>query len=191
MTFEAVQSGPRAEEDAYLIRRFREGDASAFDALYEKYYGRVFSLARGILNNNEDALDAVQETFVQVWRNLKRFEAKSQFSTWLYRISVNTAIQHARRSKRHRQNTVPLETAETLPGGTVPEVSELKEQVYQTLTRMREEDRAVLVLYYWENQSLEEIAEVLGCTANAAKTRLFRARERFREIWIEMEEIHE
>jgi RNA polymerase sigma-70 factor (ECF subfamily) len=191
MTFEAVQPGAQADEDARLIRRFRDGDAAAFDALYEKYYGRVYSLARGILNDADDALDAVQETFGHVWRNLGRFEAKSRFSTWLYRISVNTAIQFARRNKRHITATVGLEEAESIPGGVVPDVSDTREQVYQALIRLREEDRAVLVLYYWENQSLEEMAEILGCTANAAKTRLFRARERFREIWVQMERVHE
>jgi len=191
MTFEAAQIGaPALDDDGVLVRRFLAGDDSAFDSLYERYYAKVYALTRGILGDNEDALDAVQATFVQVWKNLSRFQHRSRFSTWLYRISVNTAIQHARRVKR-RRDTEPLDEAHVGAVAEEQSADPLGERVAAALVRLREEDRAVLSLYYWEEQSLEQIAEVLGCTANAAKTRLYRARERFRAAWSELESQHE
>lgn len=191
MTFEAVQTGaPALDDDAVLVRRFLAGDSSAFDTLYERYYDKVYALARGILGDSEEALDAVQSTFVQVWRNLSRFQQRSRFSTWLYRISVNTAIQHSRRTKR-RRDTEPLDEAnltETIQGD---EGGLLSAKVSIALGALREEDRAVLTLYYWEEQSLEQLSEVLGCSPNAAKTRLYRARERFRLAWNNLEKQNE
>lgn len=187
MTFEAAQTGvPALDDDAVLVRRFLAGDNAAFDTLYERYYDKVYALARGILGDSEEALDAVQSTFVQVWRNLSRFQQRSRFSTWLYRISVNTAIQHARRTKRQRQTEALDETSLT---GTMEddEGGLLSAKVSLALGALREEDRAVLTLYYWEEQSLEQLAEVLGCSPNAAKTRLYRARERFRLAWNNLE----
>lgn len=187
MTFEAAQTGaPALDDDAVLVRRSLAGDSAAFDTLYERYYDKVYALATGILGDSEEALDAVQSTFVQVWRNLNRFQQRSRFSTWLYRISVNTAIQHARRTKRQRQSE-PLD--ETSLAGMMEDDEGvlLSAKVSLALGALREEDRAVLTLYYWEEQSLEQLAEVLGCSPNAAKTRLYRARERFRLAWNNLE----
>ncbi|MER3413920.1 MAG: hypothetical protein C4341_06730 [Armatimonadota bacterium] len=191
MTFEAAQIGaPALDDDSVLVRRFLAGDVSAFDSLYQRYYNKVYALARGILGDSDDALDALQSTFVQVWKNLPRFQQRSQFGTWLYRIAVNTAIQHARRTKRCRDSE-PLDEASV---GTVAEEQQedpLGERVAAAMRLLREEDRALLSLYYWEEQSLEQIADVLGCSANAAKTRLYRARERFRVVWNKLEMQHE
>lgn len=192
MTFEATHIGaPALDDDAVLVRRFLAGDASAFDSLYERYYGKVYALARGILGDTEDALDAVQGTFVQVWKNLARFQQRSKFSTWLYRISVNTAIQHARRAKRRKDTESLEETSISTEIETHPHDDPLGARVERVLEKLREEDRAVLSLYYWEEQSLEQIAEILGCKTNAAKTRLYRARERFRAVWMELESQNE
>lgn len=171
------------DEDAILVDRFLAGDEAAFELLYRKYYEKVFAVARGILLHSEEAADAVQEIFTLVYRNLKRFDRRSRFSTWLFRIAVNRSIQEARRS-RFRYKSVEL--TEALGGTTGNEDPAYDDpKIDLAMSRMQPADRALLVLFYWEELSLTEIAASLGCGVNAAKTRLYRARERFRSIYEE------
>lgn len=171
-------SSPIEDADAILVRRFIAGDSRAFDEIYDRYKEKVYVIAKGILLNPEDASDAVQETFTLIYNNLPKFGQRSRLSTWIFRIAVNTAIQISRRLK-YRSRIRPLEEAEEL----TKEVEEEKDtsKVYRALATLKPDDRAVLTMFYWENMSLEDIGEALKCGANAAKTRLYRARERFKE----------
>lgn len=168
-------------EDEALARRFVQGDSSAFDALYRRFYPRVYTIARGILLNREDASDAVQEAFTKVYENLPRFRGGSRLGTWIFRIAVNSSIQVARRVKA-RRNPVPLEEIGDVAVETV-DLDDSAQQVHRAMAYLRDEDRAILSLFYWEDLSIAEIGDLLGCGANAAKTRLFRARARFKEIY--------
>lgn len=168
------------DEDLVLVERHLKGDAGAFELLYAKYYDKVFAIARGILLDQEEAADAVQEIFTLVYRHLNRFDRRARFSTWLFRIAVNRSIQQSRRNK-HRNRQVPLnEAVGHIPEDSAPEVDP---QVHEALARMQPADRALLVLFYWDELSLQEIADSVGCSVNAAKTRLYRARERFRVLY--------
>ncbi len=166
------------DEDHLLVDRFNAGDEAAFERLYTKYYDKTYSIARGVLLDSEDASDTVQEIFTLVYRHLGRFDHRSKFSTWLYRIAVNRSIQESRRA-RYRYKHVPL--TEAIPE-TPTEAGPHRDPKIQTaLAKMRPADRLLITLFYWEELSLQDIAQTLGCNANAAKTRLYRARERFRE----------
>lgn len=168
------------DEDSILVERFLTGDATAFETLYARYYDKVFAIARGVLIEPEEAADAVQEIFTLVYRHLKRFDRRSRFSTWLFRIAVNRSIQEARRN-RYRNRTVELTEA---AGKTAPEEAEqIDPRVQMAMAKMQPQDRALLVLFYWDELSLQEIADSIGCGVNAAKTRLYRARERFRVLY--------
>lgn len=167
------------DEDSVLVERFLAGDATAFDVIYSRYREKVYVLAKGILLDPDDAADAVQEAFTLIFRNLPRFHRRSKLSTWIFRIAVNASIQRGRRLK-HRARHAPLKEAVGRPFET-PEASTDSDLISRAMARLRPEDRAILSLFYWEDLSLVEIAETLGCGANAAKTRLYRARERFRE----------
>lgn len=163
-----------------LVERFLAGDVASFESLYAKYHDKVFAIARGILFDVEEAADAVQEVFTLVYRNLHRFDKRAKFSTWLFRIAVNRSIQEARKQK-HRPKTTELNEAiaqqiEDTPLSADPHVEAV-------MAQLAPQDRALLVLFYWEELSLNEIAESIGCNANAAKTRLYRARERFRALY--------
>lgn len=171
------------DEDLRLVDQFLAGDEDAFERLYRKYYDKVYSIARGILLDADEAADAVQEIFTLVHRHLARFDRRSRFSTWLFRVAVNRSIQSAR-SRRHVQRQVPLDAAHQRQDGTT--VTEHDPRIEEALNRLSASDRALLTLFYWEELSLQEIAESLGCSPNAAKTRLFRARERFRAIYEEL-----
>lgn len=178
-------SRPHAfDEDALLVDRVLGGDQEAFQTIYARYYDKVFAIARGILLDSEEAADAVQEIFTLVFRNLNRFDKRSKFSTWLFRIAVNRSIQQARRGKGRRLQ-VPLSEAHdrAAPVGEEPAFNE--PQIAEAMSRLHPADRAILTLFYWDELSLQEIADSLDCSANAAKTRLFRARERFKALYEE------
>ena len=168
------------DEDLVLVERFLSGDTGAFDQLYARYYDRVFAMARGVLGDADEAADAVQEVFALLFRNIGRFDRRSRFSTWLFRVAVNRTIQYARRNKRLLRNRPLTEAA----GAFAPEAQSSSEpRVEAAISRLAPADRALLVLFYWEELSLQEIADTIGCGVNAAKTRLYRARERFRAAY--------
>lgn len=170
-----------SSEDIILIERFLAGEADAFDRLYQRYYARVFHIAQGILLRHEEAADVAQEIFTLVYRNLPKFDQRSKFSTWLFRVAVNRAIQQAR-STRHMRTETDLSEAEHTAATDTHEHWE-DPTVQSVMAQLAPDDRAILTLFYWEDLTLIEIAESLGCRANAAKTRLFRARERFKKLY--------
>jgi RNA polymerase sigma-70 factor, ECF subfamily len=172
------------DEDVVLVERFLAGDSAGFEQLYAKYYEKVFALARGVLMDSDEAADAVQEIFTLVYRHLGRFDKRSRFSTWLFRIAVNRSIQEARRN-RHKSKHVEL--TEGVAQEPPVEADDCDPRIQSALAKMQPGDRALLVLFYWEELSLNEIADSVGCGVNAAKTRLYRARERFRALYEEVE----
>jgi RNA polymerase sigma-70 factor (ECF subfamily) len=178
----AIEKEPAAyDEDSRLVERFLGGEEAAFETLYGKYYEKAFSIARGILMDADEAADAVQEIFTLVYKNLARFDRRSKFSTWLFRVAVNRSIQHAR-SVKYRRNWVELN--ERIADRQAEE-SPIEPKVQECLAKLAPQDRAILTLFYWEELSLNEIADSMGIAMNAAKTRLYRARERFRVLYEE------
>ncbi len=170
------------DEDLATVERFLGGDEQAFAALYTRYYDKVFALSRGILLDAEEAADAVQEIFTLVYRHLPRFDRRSKFSTWLFRIAVNRSIQEARKA---RFRTKRVELTEEIGGVTDDEPEVHDPAIHMAMGKLPPHDRAILALFYWDELSLQEIADSLGCGVNAAKTRLYRARERFRVLYEE------
>ncbi|MBS1714435.1 MAG: sigma-70 family RNA polymerase sigma factor [Armatimonadetes bacterium] len=176
-------TGAAWDDELRLVDRATDGDEDAFRILYSRYYARVFAIAKGVVLDAEEAEDMAQEAFTLAFRNLKRFDRRSKFSTWLFRIAVNRSIQQARNTKG-RKRLVPLDdNAEAVPAK--PEAAANDPDIEAAMGRLQPLDRAVITLFYWDELSLIEIGESLGCSANAAKTRLFRARERFREAYEE------
>lgn len=164
-----------------LVERYLKGDQQAFQALYERYYERVLSIARGILLDPDEAADAAQEIFTLVARHLPRFDGRSKFSTWLVRIAINRSIQQGR-SYRFRHKNLPLsEATDRAAEDSAPEPADPR--VTASMSKLSPTDRAILALFYWDELSLNEVADAMGCTVNAAKTRLFRARERFKTLY--------
>lgn len=173
------------DEDSVYVRRFLAGDASAFDTIYARYSDKVFVVAKGILLDADDAADAVQETFRLVFRGLGKFNQRSRLGTWIFRIAVNTAIQVSRR-KKYKARQVDLDSIAEMPETEKTKSGE-DSRVSAAMATLRPDDRAMLSLFYWEELSLNEIGEAMKCGANAAKTRLYRARERFREAYEALE----
>lgn len=168
------------DEDSLLVDRFvAHGDRSAFEVLYQRYYDRVYALSKGVVLDADEAADVTQEIFTLAYRNLPRFNRKSKFSTWLFRVAINRAIQQTRGLKSRR--TVGLHEA---AGAEAPPMAAIEDRrIWTAMASLPPNDRAILTLFYWEELSLHEIAGAMGCNVNAAKTRLYRARERFREAY--------
>lgn len=176
-----------ADADRQAIERFLSGDAGAFEELYHRYQPYVYNVVHGIVQNPEDARDVTQEVFLHVYDALSSFRGGSAFSTWLYRVAVNTAITHVRKERRHTR--VPLDSLQELRADLEAEPeyqadrAETREQVQHLLAQLPEQHRAVLVLRYFQDLSLEEIAQAMNCSVAAVKVRLHRARNSFRRLF--------
>lgn len=167
----------RADADIELIRRYLGGDISAFDELMAAHENRVFAICLRMLRNRDAALDATQDTFLTVFRKADRYKAEAAFSTWLYRVTVNTCYDHLRR--RSRRPTEPLAAA-TEPvdqrAATEIHAAELRPDIEAALQALTPEFRAAVVLVDLQGMSLETAANTLDVAVGTVKSRLFRGR---------------
>jgi RNA polymerase sigma-70 factor (ECF subfamily) len=192
----ALSKAPRPEPDeTELIQRANQGDQRAFGALVERYQRRVIGVAMAVVHNQEDALELAQETFVRAYENLGKFESRSSFSTWLYRIAANLAIDFRRREGRH--NILRGEEAEneinripTGSGDSFTEFSrgELSQRLHDALAELTPEHRAVILLREVEGLSYDEISDLLQCPRGTVMSRLHYARTRLRTILKDVDE---
>ena len=179
---------PDADETE-LLERARNGDSQAFGALVERYQRRVVGVAQAVVHNQDDAVELAQETFVRAYENLGKFESRSSFSTWLYRIAANLAIDFRRREGRPQ--VLRGEDAETeinrIPsprGDSYQETArtELSQRINGALKELTSEHRAVILLREVEGLSYDEISDVLQVPRGTVMSRLHYARSRMREI---------
>ena len=168
----------RAAEDIELLNRYLGGDVAAFDELVRAHEDRVFGICLRMMRDRDAALDAVQETFVTVFRKADRYQAKAAFSTWLYREAVNTCYDQLRKAKRRRADPLP-ETVDPVDprAGDPIHAAELRPDIEKALSEMPEEFRAAVVLVDLEGLSLEQAAEILDKPIGTIKSRLFRGRK--------------
>ena len=180
--------GPKTDE-AELIRRAKHGDSRAFGVLVERYQRRVVSVAQAVVHNQDDALELAQEAFVRAYENLAQFESRSSFSTWLYRITANLAIDFRRREGR--QTLLRGEDAEKeigrLPseaGDSFKETArrELHQQLRDALSQLTPEHRTVILLREVDDLSYDEISDILHCPRGTVMSRLHYARNHLRTI---------
>jgi RNA polymerase sigma factor (sigma-70 family) len=186
---ERSAGGDRPLSDRDLMVRLAAGDREALHPLMERHYRRLYRITLAYLRNPDDALDAVQETFVKAFQNAVRWDAASEVGPWLSRIAINHAIDRYRREKRRRQTLTPFDDdARELPYSSddpSPERMALGREVgvkiAAALRALPERQRAVFVLRHYEEHSLEEIAGVLGLSLGTVKSNLHRAIRRLRE----------
>jgi RNA polymerase sigma-70 factor, ECF subfamily len=186
--------GPgRQESDTELVARLQRGDDSAFEAIVRTHSGRLLSVARRFLGNDQDAQDAVQDAFIRAYRAIHTFEARAQLHTWLHRIVVNTALMKLR--ERRRRPTESIE--DLLPTFTndghqavasrdwsdaLLERKETAGIVREAIAMLPDQYREVLMLRDIEEKDTAEAAEILGTTSNVVKVRLHRARQALRTL---------
>jgi RNA polymerase sigma-70 factor, ECF subfamily len=177
-----MSAGDRAAEDRALVARASQGDVEAFTKLVRAHSSLVYRVALRMLGD-EDAQDASQEVWIRVWRNIKSFRGESAFSTWLYRITVNTCFTFRQREARREEREVGGEVSylPEPPGGDAdPETATLnaerRDEIQAALKHVRAEHCAALVLRHMEGLSYAEIAEVLEVPDGTAKGWVSRGR---------------
>jgi RNA polymerase sigma-70 factor (ECF subfamily) len=172
-------SGSEAPAEQELVSRARNGDRDAFRLLVERYEGRVYAIAYGLLGHREDAREVAQEAFLKAYRMLGSFRGDAGFYTWLYRIVVNLAID-----LRRRDRPAPLEDPDRMrdarsedPAGEAYR-GELRAAIRTAIDGLPPEQRAVIVLRELEGLSYAEIAEVEQIPIGTVMSRLFYARRK-------------
>lgn len=168
----------RAAADVELLDRYLQGDISAFDELVRAHEDRVFGICLRMMRDREAALDAVQETFVTVFRKADRYQAKAAFSTWLYRVAMNTCYDQLRKAKRRQTSPLPETTDPADPTSGDPFTAvELRPDIETALSALPEEFRAAVVLVDLEGLALDRTAEILDVPVGTVKSRVFRGRK--------------
>lgn len=185
----ASESVREADVDAVYVERVQSGDVAAFDFLVSKYRERLFSIVYNLTSNREDAADLTQESFIKAFRSIKRFQGKSSFFTWLYRIAVNTSLSHLKRNRYRRffsleninDEASSSEIVEALSVKTRTEkgamISELQERLNDALQKLSPKHRTVVVLFEIEGLSHQEISEIMGCSVGTVRSRLHYAKQ--------------
>ncbi|HUA86110.1 MAG TPA: RNA polymerase sigma factor [Bryobacteraceae bacterium] len=182
-----------AFNESDLVARAKSGDPTAFAGLMNQYERKIYRLAKHITQNDEDAEDVLQETFLKAYEHLDGFQGNSKFYTWIVRIAVNESLMKLRKRKGDR--TVPLDepvdTGEEMVAREIavwednPEQRYSREELQEILDRavdgLKPDFRTVFILRDIEEMSTEETAEALGISIPAVKSRLLRARLALRE----------
>ena len=187
------ESITRIESDAMLVARLQAGDPDAYETLVRIHGGRLLSVARRFLPNNEDAQDAVQEAFIKAFRAIGTFEERAQLHTWLHRILVNTALMKIRSRKRRPEESIDdllptfqadgHQTTESRDwSDAIFERKETAAIVRQAIAQLPDHYRMVLTLRDIEERDTMETADALGTTTTVVKVRLHRARQALRTL---------
>jgi len=175
-------------EEADLISRCRKGDQDAFKEIFDRYHKRVYRIAYGMVRQKEDARDIVQEVFTKLFRSIQDFRGKSKFYTYLYRMAVNTTIDHTRKMGKFSAFSLDEEGAFE-PSGE-PEQrpdriflrKELEGKLNLALEKLPPDQRMALVLREVEGLSYQEMAEAMGCSIGTVMSRLHYARRRVQTL---------
>lgn len=179
--------------ESRLVQMAKAGDTESFEKLIENSKQRAYNIAFRYLRNEEDALDALQESMIKVYRNIQKFHEESQFDTWVYRIVINTCNDMLRKSSKWkhvepiedvRQETIVTKHADQseLPEQAM-EQQEQRRTILYCLERLPRDQKEILILRDIQGFTYEEIAILLKCSVGTVKSRISRARTGFREHW--------
>ena len=182
-------------EDEQLLLRLRAEEGTAFEDLVNKYHGSIYSLALRLTDDKEDARDITQETFLKVYKNIKKFRGEAELRTWIYRITVNQAANQQRWWRRRwRERTISIDAttndenplSQSLPAnGQSPEqlalAAEQRRLIKLALGKVKFDFRVAVILRDIEGLSYEEIAETLEVSVGTVKSRIARGREELRQ----------
>ena len=177
--------------DTYYIQRIQAGDVACFACLLDKYSRPIHSLILKVVRSQEEAEELAQDTFMKVFKNLASFKGDCSFSTWIYRIAYNTAISSVRK-KRYEFLAIEethLKTYRRRRLRTVGQ-TESTEQVQRlevALEQLLPDERALILLFYWKEKTIEELVSITGLTASNIKVKLHRIRKKLFVLLNEMD----
>jgi RNA polymerase sigma-70 factor (ECF subfamily) len=181
------------ENEILLIKRSQKGDINSFEELIKEYKKIAYNIALKMLKNKEDAEDVSQEALIKVYKSINRFNMDSSFKTWLYRIVVNTCLDHVRKNKenpisidqpiRSGHDEFYMDVEDNRP--TPQEVLETKltqKMVMDAVNELEDDFKSIIILRDINDMSYEEISEVLECNIGTVKSRISRGRQKLKEI---------
>jgi RNA polymerase sigma-70 factor, ECF subfamily len=189
----AGEGGRNAEDIRGLVRKARAGEEGAFGELVKTFHQRVYGLAYSLVNNEDDARDLAQQTWVKVWHKLGSFKEDAGFFTWVYRVASNTCLDFLRGKTRRKEDALP-EGMEPVADARVErapsevsrpdremERAEIKAIFEKSLAELSPEHRLALTLREVDGLSYDEIAKVMGCRKGTVMSRIFYARQKMQE----------
>ena len=183
------------QEDIQLIKQAQKGDQLAFEQLVYRYDRQVLNIAMSFRNNEDDAQDIYQEVFLRVFRGLKNFQLKSEFSTWLFRITTNVCISYKTQKERNRHQSLNeqigndeddirtrgdfIESDASVEKET--ELNENQQYISEALEKIPAQQKLAFTLKYFDGYKIKEIAEMMHCTEGTVKRYLFNASGKMKE----------
>lgn len=189
-------SGSPETEDSVLVGRAQQGDYQAFDALVTRHRGKVYAMIVNMVKNDADAWDLAQDAFIKAWKSLAKFENRSQFSTWLFRISHNVVYDWMRKKQLryegeyneqiHDASGVDHSIDVTPSRPTRPDEDlineELRLEIKDALAKLSDEQREVIILREVQGMDYKEIADIQQCSLGTVMSRLFYARKKLQTL---------
>ncbi len=176
------------QDESELISRCQKGDQNALKEIYEQYHDKVYRIAYGMVRQREEALDIVQEVFIKLFQSIRNFKGKSKLYTYLYRMTMNTAIDHSRKMHRFFSSSLdeegapqPSEEAERGPDRILLH-KELEGKVRAALNELPPDQRMAIVYREVEGLSYREMAESMGCSIGTVMSRLHYGRKKVQEL---------
>jgi RNA polymerase sigma-70 factor (ECF subfamily) len=179
-----IRSGAKkadiSDPDYHVIEKIRDGNYQAFGELVRRYEDFAYTLIRSLVGNDDAAKDITQEVFLRAYKSIRRFEQRSSFKTWLYRIAYNTTMAHLARERKNgdRENA----SARDITDGSY-ENFDKKLILEKIIGMLKPEYRAVIILHYYDGLKYGEIAEALDCPIGTIKIRLYRAKYELKKLW--------
>ncbi|MEX1377933.1 MAG: sigma-70 family RNA polymerase sigma factor [Eubacteriales bacterium] len=179
------------KKDRELLKRALAGDIAAFEELVSSNEKKIYNLCLKMMKNEQDAQDMAQEALLKAWRNLRKFNLKAAFSTWLYRIAVNTCLDELRKRKNNIQSIEDLDEK----GYIIPDEksqgfsdqSDLKHELMHAMDQLEAKEKLIIVLKDVQGYTYDEIGEILKCPVGTVRSRLSRSRKKLADICISME----
>jgi RNA polymerase sigma-70 factor (ECF subfamily) len=186
-----------SSDDESLVKAARKGELAAFEELVFRHRDKIYARAFSMTRHEEDAVDLSQEAWIKGWQRLGQFQGDSSFTTWMTRICINLCLDHLRRQKKHRADSI--EEMDDESGGVerqIPVVAvnptagleraELRQKIDAALGQLSAEHRTVLVLHEFEDLEYKEIAKTVGCSMGTVMSRLFYARRKMAALLAEL-----
>ncbi len=175
-------------QETEMISRCQQGDQEALKEIFDKYHKKVYRIAFGVVRQREEALDIVQEVFIKLFHSIRNFKGRSHFYTYLYRMTMNTAIDHTRKTGKQSVSSLdeegsfePSDAVEKGPERILLQ-KELEERVKRAMDKLPAEQKAALIFRDVEGLSYQEIAEAMGSTIGTVMSRLHYGRKRLQDL---------
>lgn len=172
--------------DQHYIDKILKGETNAFAVLVDRYKDMIFTLALKMVKNREEAEEVAQDTFIKIYSSLTKFKGESKFSTWIYKIAYNTCLDRLKKSKKDLNISIDdfsSHLIKTMDNAlSTLEENERKQTIQKCLNLLPRDENFLLTLFYFDDQNLEEIGKIMNISANNAKVKLFRSRQKLAVI---------